>query len=297
VRWCGTAVVLVSLRDVRFTYAFTEQPALDGISLELQPGLLHGVVGMNASGKSTLCALIRGVIPHFHEGTLEGEVQVLGRDLLDWDPADLSQTIGCVFDNPFTQVSGIKDTVFEEIAIGLENLGMPREAMIERVQEVVEQFGLQALIRKNPNELSGGQRQKVAFASIIAMDNDFIVIDEPTSQLDPEASEEVFEVIGELRRLGKSVVLVEHKIDLLAEYADSIVVMKEGRVVMHGPTRDVFTSNSLLDANVPPPEVTALARRLEDAGKGLPFTPITRTEAYRAISQRLEGVPRGHHTA
>jgi energy-coupling factor transport system ATP-binding protein len=297
VRRCGTAVVLVSLRDVRFTYAFTERPALDGISLELQPGLLHGVVGMNASGKSTLCALIRGVIPHFHEGTLEGEVQVLGRDLLDWDPADLSQTIGCVFDNPFTQVSGIKDTVFEEIAIGLENLGMPREAMIERVQEVVEQFGLQALIRKNPNELSGGQRQKVAFASIIAMDTDFIVIDEPTSQLDPEASEEVFEVIGELRRLGKSVVLVEHKIDLLAEYADSIVVMKEGRVVMHGPTRDVFMSNSLLDANVPPPEVTALARRLEDAGKGLPFTPITRTEAYRAISQRLEGVPRGHHTA
>jgi ABC-type sugar transport system ATPase subunit len=89
VRWCGTtAMVLVSLRDVRFTYAFTERPALDGISLELQPGLLHGVVGMNASGKSTLCDLIRGVIPHFHEGTLEGEVQVLGRSLLDWDPAD-----------------------------------------------------------------------------------------------------------------------------------------------------------------------------------------------------------------
>jgi energy-coupling factor transport system ATP-binding protein len=297
VRWRGIDMVLVSLRDVRFTYAFTERPALDGISLELQPGLLHGVVGMNASGKSTLCALIRGVIPHFHEGTLEGEVQVLGKSLLDWDPADLSQSIGCVFDNPFTQISGIKDTVFEEIAIGLENLGVPRDAMIERVKDVVEQLGLQALIRKNPNELSGGQRQKVAFASIIAMDTDFIVIDEPTSQLDPEASEEVFEVIGQLKRLGKSVVLVEHKIDLMAQYADRIVVMKEGKVAMYGPTRDVLTSTALADANVPAPEVTALAWRLQDAGKGLPFVPITRTEAYRAISQRMEGVPRGHRTA
>lgn len=296
-RRCGGAVVLVSLHDVRFTYAFTERPALDGVTLELEPGLLHGVVGMNASGKSTLCALIRGVVPHFHEGTLEGDVQVLGRDLSDWDPADLSQTIGCVFDNPFTQISGIKDTVFEEIAIGLENLGVPREAMIQRVKEVVERLGLQALIRKNPNELSGGQRQKVAFASIIAMDTDFIVIDEPTSQLDPEASEEIFGVIDQLRRHGKSVVLVEHKIDLLARYADSIVVMKEGRVVMHGPTRDVLTSDALLDANVPPPEVTALARDLADAGKELPFMPITRSEAYQAISRRMEGRPRGHHTA
>lgn len=296
-RWYGTVVVLVSLRDVRFTYAFTERPALDGITLELEPGLVHGVVGMNASGKSTLCALIRGIIPHFHEGTLEGEVQVLGRNLLDWEPAELSQTIGCVFDNPFTQISGIKDTVFEEMAIGLENLGVPRDAMIERVEEVVEQHGLQALIRKNPNELSGGQRQKVAFASIIAMDTDFIVIDEPTSQLDPEASEAVFDVIGQLKRLGKSVVLVEHKIDLMAQYVDNIVVMKEGKIVMHGPTRDVLTSTTLADANVPAPEVTTLAWRLKEAGKELPFVPITRMEAYRAVSQRMEEVPHGHHTA
>ncbi len=278
----------MSLRDVRFTYAYTDRPALDGITLELEPGLLHGVVGMNASGKSTLCALIRGIIPHFHEGTLEGEVRVLGKGLLDWDPAELSQTVGCVFDNPFTQISGIKDTVFEEIAMGLENLGVPRDEMIERVEAVVERLGLQALIRKNPNELSGGQRQKVAFASIIAMDTDFIVIDEPTSQLDPEASEAVFGIIGELKNLGKSIVLVEHKVDLMAQYADRIVVMKEGKVVMDGPTRDVLTSTALADANVPAPEVTELAWRLRDTGRGLPFLPITRAEAYRAVTQRMK---------
>jgi energy-coupling factor transport system ATP-binding protein len=289
-------MALVSLRDVRFTYAYTDSPALDGITLELEPGLLHGVVGMNASGKSTLCALIRGIIPHFHEGTLEGEVRVLGKGLLDWDPAELSQTVGCVFDNPFTQISGIKDTVFEEIAMGLENLGVPRDEMIERVETVVERLGLQALIRKNPNELSGGQRQKVAFASIIAMDTDFIVIDEPTSQLDPEASEAVFGIIGELKNLGKSIVLVEHKVDLMAQYADRIVVMKAGKAVMDGPTRDVLTSTALADANVPAPEVTELAWRLRDAGRELPFSPITRAEAYRAVTQRMKELHRDHRT-
>jgi energy-coupling factor transport system ATP-binding protein len=254
------------------------------------------VVGMNASGKSTLCALIRGIIPHFHEGTLEGEVRVLGKGLLDWDPAELSQTVGCVFDNPFTQISGIKDTVFEEIAMGLENLGVPRDEMIERVEAVVERLGLQALIRKNPNELSGGQRQKVAFASIIAMDTDFIVIDEPTSQLDPEASEAVFGIIGELKNLGKSIVLVEHKVDLMAQYADRIVVMKAGKAVMDGPTRDVLTSTALADANVPAPEVTELAWRLRDAGRELPFSPITRAEAYRAVTQRMKELHRDHRT-
>ena len=286
----------MSLRDVRFTYAYTDSPALDGITLELEPGLLHGVVGMNASGKSTLCALIRGIIPHFHEGTLEGEVRVLGKGLLDWDPAELSQTVGCVFDNPFTQISGIKDTVFEEIAMGLENLGVPRDEMIERVEAVVERLGLQALIRKNPNELSGGQRQKVAFASIIAMDTDFIVVDEPTSQLDPEATEEVFGIIGELKDLGKSIMLVEHKVDLMARYADRIVVMKAGKVVTDGPTRDVLTSTALADANVPPPEVTELAWRLRDAGRELPFLPITRPEAYRAVTQRMKELHRDHRT-
>jgi energy-coupling factor transport system ATP-binding protein len=290
-------MALVSLRDVRFTYAYAEAPSLDGITLELEPGMLHGIVGMNASGKTTLCGLIRGIIPHFHKGELEGEVEVLGRNLLDWDPAELSRTIGCVFDNPFTQISGIKDTVFEEIAIGLENLGVPHELMIERVEKVVEQLGIQDLIRKNPNELSGGQRQKVAFASIIAMDADVIVIDEPTSQLDPEASEAVFGIIGGLKDRGKSIVLVEHKIDLIAEYADTVTVLREGKIAMTGPTSDVLTSDALADSGVPSPEVTDLAWRLQAAGKPLPFMPVTRAEAHRAVRSRIKEVTRANRIA
>lgn len=287
-------MVLAALRDVRFTYAYAESRALDGVTLDIDTGLLHGIVGPNASGKSTLCALLRGIIPHFHEGRLEGEVEILGRALLDWDPAELSRTIGCVFDNPFTQISGIKETVFEEIAIGLENLGVPRAEMIERVEEVVEQLSIQPLVHKNPNELSGGQRQKVAFASIVAMDADVIVIDEPTSQLDPEASEAVFAIIGDLKERGKSIVLVEHKIDLLAEYADRLTVMRDGRVAATGTTHEVLASAGLAALGVPVPEVTELAGRLRAAGRPLATTPVTRAEAMAAVSTRIREVSRAH---
>jgi len=287
-------VVLVSIKNVGFTYAYSEEPALTNVSLEILPGLLYGVVGLNASGKSTLCSLIRGLIPHFHDGELTGTVEILGKNLTDWDPAELSRQIGYVFQNPFTQISGVKDTVFEEIALGLENLGVPREEMISRVNEVVAQLGIEALIEKNPNELSGGQRQKVAFASIIAMDADFIVIDEPTSQLDPDASEAVFGIIRDLKKRGKSIILVEHKIDLMAEYADRIIVMKEGRIVMEGDVREVLTSPTLDDAQVPRPEVTELALALERAGRPLSSVPITRAEAQLLVRERMEGLARAH---
>lgn len=287
-------MALATLRDVHFSYMYAEEEALKGVTLELEPGLLHGIVGLNSSGKTTLCALLRGIIPHFHTGTLTGEVEVLGRSLLDWDPAELSQSIGCVFDNPFTQISGIRDTVFEEIGFGLENLGVPRAQIIERLVQVIEQLGIGAIADKNPNELSGGQRQKVAFASIIAMDADVIIIDEPTSQLDPEASEAVFEIIAQLKERGKSIVLVEHKVDLMAEYADTITVMHEGRVIRHGPTGEVFRDPELETFGVRPPEVAEFAWRLERLGKPLPSFPVTRSQAMSAVSQRLQEAGRGN---
>lgn len=260
-------MVLATLRGVSFTYAYTDEPALRDINLELEDGLLYGVIGPNASGKTTLCALLRGIIPHFHEGELEGSVEIRGRDLLDWDPAELSPTIGYVFENPFTQMSGIKETVFEEIALGLENLGRPRDEVIARVDEVIAQLELGKLVAKNPNELSGGQRQKVAFASIIAMDSDVIVIDEPTSQLDPESADAVFAIIADLKARGKSIVLVEHKMDLVAQYADRVIALAGGRVILEGPTAEVFASSELVKAQIARPEVTDFAAALAAVGR------------------------------
>lgn len=287
-------MALASLRDVRFTYAYAEESALRGMTLDLELGKLHGVVGLNSSGKTTLCSLLRGLIPHFHEGELSGEVNILDRSLLDWDPAQLSSAVGCVFDNPFTQISGIRSTVYEEIALGLENLGIEHAEMIDRVERVVDQLGLGHLIEKNPNELSGGQRQKVAFAAIIAMDADVMVIDEPTSQLDPESSEEVFQIIANLKNQGKSIVLVEHKIDLLAQFADTITVLHNGTVALHGPTREILGSPELGTFGVSAPEVTEFARRLAEAGRPLPDIPITRVEATEAVAKRIDEVRHAH---
>ena len=280
---------LATLRDVSFTYAYTDEPALRNIDLTLEKGLLYAIVGPNASGKTTLGALLRGIVPHFHEGELTGTVEVLGRDLLEWEPAELSRDIGCVFENPFTQISGIKETVFEEIALGLENLGTPVDEIIERVNGVIEQLELQKLVAKNPNELSGGQRQKVAFASIIAMDADTIVIDEPTSQLDPESSDAVFAIIADLKSRGKSIVLIEHKMDLVAQYADRVIALNGGRLVLEGTTHEVFTSPLLVEADIARPEVTDLADALAREGRPLKSTPVTRAEAAELIGARMKG--------
>ncbi|ATG53007.1 ABC transporter ATP-binding protein [Brachybacterium vulturis] len=289
-------MALIEMRDVNFTYAYADAPALQGVNLVLQPGLLYGVVGRNASGKSTLCNVMRGIVPNFHDGELTGDVDVLGTPLRDWDPAELSRRIGYVFQNPFTQISGIRDTVFEEIALGLEHLGVDREQMIARVIEVVHELGIEALVEKDPNGLSGGQRQKVAFASILAMDADVLVIDEPTSQLDPESTEEVFAIIRRLKEKGKSIILVEHSIDLLAEYVDRIIVLDGGRVTAEGPAQDVLTSPALDAAGVPRPEVTEIAHRLEAQGRGLDTTPITKDAARTVLSARLQETSRDHST-
>lgn len=288
------------MRDVAFTYTNGEEPALHHIDLTLEPGLVYGIVGRNASGKSTLCNLIRGIVPHFHSGDLTGQVEVLGTRLEDWDPAALSQQIGYVFQNPFTQISGIRDTVFEEIALGLENLGMSREDMIQRVIDVVTQLRLEPIIGKNPNGLSGGQRQKVAFASILAMDSDFLVIDEPTSQLDPESSQEVFTIIRGLKDRGRSVVLVEHKIDLMAAYADRIIVMDRGTVLAEGPAADILVSDEMITAGVPRPEVAAVVMALAARGVDLGRIPITREDArdliaaHRTAQEEATDVDRTH---
>lgn len=282
------------MRDVTFTYLHAEEAALEGVNLTLEPGLVYGVVGRNASGKSTLCNVIRGIVPHFHDGELTGDVRVLGTSLSDWDPAVLSQQIGYVFQNPFTQISGIRDTVFEEIALGLENMGVDRDATIERVVGVVRELGIEGLIAKNPNELSGGQRQKVAFASILAMEADFLVIDEPTSQLDPESSEAIFAIIRRLKERGTSIVLVEHKIDLIAEYADRVIVMERGTVAAEGLAAEVLASPVLEAAGVAQPEVTRVAARLAAEGRALERTPITREDARQLIEARVQEVADVH---
>ena len=186
--------------------------------------------------------------------------------------------MGYIFQNPFTQISGVRKTVFEEIALGLENLGVPKAQMIEKVIEVAKLLKIEELLLNDPNRLSGGQRQRVAFASIIAMDSDIFVIDEPTSQLDPEGTERIFEIIHMLKEQGKTIILVEHKVDLIAEYADEVLVFQKGRLLKKGDARTVLSDLELLEHGTMLPQAVILERELRLNGIVLPKVPVTTEE-------------------
>lgn len=147
----------IVLSNITYRYPLTDFDALHNVNFCFEEGKFYGVIGPNGAGKTTLCSLVKGLIPGFFQGELTGEVQILGKRMEDWDESELTSRVGYIFQNPFTQISGVKDTVFEEIAIGLENLRMPKEEIISRVVDIVRLIGIEDLIELNPNELSGGR--------------------------------------------------------------------------------------------------------------------------------------------
>ncbi|XCP84390.1 ABC transporter ATP-binding protein [Roseburia hominis] len=276
----------IELKNVSYTYPLTKEPALKNITCSLEKGKFYGVIGENAGGKTTFCNLLRGLIPHFYKGKLEGEVLIEGEDIRNVNVDILSTKMGYIFQNPFTQISGVRKTVFEEIALGLENLGVPKEEMIRKVIEVAELLKIESLLKNDPNRLSGGQRQRVAFASIIAMNMDIFVIDEPTSQLDPEGTESIFEIIHMLKEQGKTIILVEHKIDLMAEYADEVLVIQNGELVRKGPVHEVLSDLSLMRQGAMLPQAVLLAQELDRHGIRLRKTPVTTEECVQMLKER-----------
>lgn len=275
----------IELQHVSFSYALSNKKALNDVSFTFEKGRFYGVIGENGGGKTSLCSLIRGLIPHFYKGEFSGHVLYDGMDMSEMDVDALSVDIGYVFQNPFTQISGVKKTVFEEVALGLENLGIPPKEIVERVVAVLELLDIGHLAQNNPTELSGGQRQRVAFASIIVMDPDILVIDEPTSQLDPEGSQQIFRIIEQLKKRDKTIILVEHKIDMIAAYCDEVLVVKDGSIVKYGTTQEVLSDVGLPALGVKLPEAAQLAYELAEAGIPLPSIPITDEECCRMIRE------------
>lgn len=247
---------VISLEHVGYRYPLGREDAVRDVSFQVEQGQVCALLGANGSGKTTICNLIRGFIPRFYRGETTGLVQLAGRPVEQYDDAELTETVGYSFQNPFTQMSGVKDNVREEIAYALENLGVERETMAARVDAMIELLHLGDIADANPLELSGGQRQRVAIAAVLVTDPPIVVLDEPTSQLDPQSTEDVFNIIALLKRQGKTVILVEHKIDLVARYSDLVILMEGGRVAMSGPARRVLTDPQVLDHGGQLPEVT-----------------------------------------
>ena len=280
--------VCIEFKDVSYAYPLTNKAAVKHLNCKLESGKCYGIIGPNAGGKTTFCNLMRGLCPKFYGGILKGDVIVNGKSTREWEDEELSVQIGYVFQDPFAQVSGIKETVFEEIGMGLENLGVETEEMIQRILEISKMVNVEALLQKNPLALSGGQCQRVAFASVLALNSDIIVIDEPTSQLDPEGTESVFAIIKAMKDKQKTIILVEHKIDLIAEYADDVLVLKDGELIAVGDKNEILTDITLMEKGVALPQVVLLAVKLQKAG--LPFTkiPVTEKQAIEMIGQAMK---------
>jgi len=232
---------VVEVDNLRYRYPGRETLALDGISFAAESGQFLGVVGPNSSGKSTLCHALVGLVPHFYKGAIGGRVIVAGEDVHKTTVAEMSRRVGLVFQNPFTQMTGGKLTVYEEAAFGLEYTGVPRDEMMVRIEKALRLLGLWEVRDRSPFALSGGQMQRLAIASVLAMEPDVLVLDEPTSQLDPSGTREVFDAVAALCRQGMTVIMAEHKIELLAAHADRILVLHEGKLVTDDTPRNVFS--------------------------------------------------------
>ena len=250
------------LKNINYKYLLGEKEVLKNINLEIEKGDFLAIVGKNSSGKTTLCNVLRGFIPSFYKGELQGEVIFRDKPILEYTSGEIAQKIGFVFQNPFTQISGVKETVYDELAFGLENLGLEVEYIKNRVEEVLELLEIKDLKHKNPYELSGGQCQKVALASIIAMNPEVLIIDEPTSQLDPKGTEDIFKIISVMAEQGKTIILVEHKLELISKYAKNVIVLDDGEILLKGKTKEILSNKILLEKEIGMTQYTMLAYNL-----------------------------------
>ncbi|MDH5794493.1 MAG: ATP-binding cassette domain-containing protein [Candidatus Bathyarchaeota archaeon] len=277
---------IVEAENLRYTYPIGTKPAFEDVTVEIEKGEFVLLTGPSGCGKTTLCRCLNGLIPHFYSGRLEGEITVAGLKVTEHPIHELAQHVGLVFQNPENQLFAL--SVEKDVAFGLENLGVTREEIRKRVDWALKTTGTYDLKDRPPYELSGGQQQRVAIASVLAMQPEIMVLDEPTSFLDPVGARQIFEVIDGLNKdLGMTIILVEHRLDLTTKYANRVIVMEKGRIVLDGDPREVFSSEEAWLIGVGLPKATRLYHFLKERGMYLKNVPLSAEEAYQAVTGAL----------
>jgi energy-coupling factor transport system ATP-binding protein len=257
---------MLELTNVSYRYAGYARPVLHDVDLRLDDGEIVGLVGPNEAGKSTLCLVASGLAPASIGGVVSGTVSIDGVPVAGLRTHELAQRVVVGFQNPNTQRSGIAATVFEEIALGPMNLGLTVAETVARTHDAVARLRLEAIIERDPQELSGGQAQLVAIASLLAMRPRHVILDEPTAQLDPAGTRLMGEALQALASVGTSLLVAEHKTDLLERVCTRIVVIDDGRIVLNGPTAATLSDPGLVALGVEPPSRVRLARAIAAGG-------------------------------
>ena len=257
---------MFELLDASYRYPGYAKEVLHDVSLRISDGEIVGLVGPNEAGKSTLCLVASGLAPASIGGTLRGTLTIDGVAAAGLETHELAERVVVGFQNPNTQRSGIAATVFEEIALGPMNLGLPVEDTVARTRDAIARLRLEAIVRRDPQRLSGGQSQLVGIASLLAMRPRHVILDEPTAQLDPAGTRLVGEALRALADTGTSLLVAEHKTDLLDGLCTRVVAIDAGRIVRDGPVREVLDDPSLAELGVEPPARARLTRAFLERG-------------------------------
>jgi len=280
-------MAIIETKNLTYTYPGATKPSIRDVSLTIEKGEFAILTGPSGCGKTTLCRCFNGLIPHFYAGQIEGELTVAGLQVTEHQIYEMAQRVGLVFQNPENQLFAL--SVEKDVAFGLENLGMPRDEIRKRVDWALQTTGIEELRERAPHELSGGQQQRVAIACVLAMQPGIMVFDEPTSFLDPLGAQKIFEVINELnKKLGVTVILVEHRLDLASKYADHVVIIDEGKIVLNGKPREIFNSETARLIGVGIPKATQLWQLLQENGIQLEGVPTSSDEATKLLREVLK---------
>ncbi len=251
---------VITVENLRYRYPHTKELALDGVDFSVEKGEFIGIIGENGAGKSTLSQAIMGLVPQFYKGAYGGKIMVDGLEAGKTPVAQLCGHVGLVFQNPFNQLSGAKDNVYEEVAFGMQNLGVPAEEMKKRVEEALKLLDIWQYRDRNPFDLSGGQMQRVAIASVLVMRPDVMILDEPTSQLDPQGSDEVFQAVEKLTNSGITILMIEQKIEKMAAYCDRILLLHKGKQIAFDTPQKVFSLKNLEEYGILAPAFTRICK-------------------------------------
>ena len=274
---------LIEFADFSFKYLGADSLALRKISLNIEEGEYVVITGPSGCGKTTLCRAINGLVPQFHRGYIAGNVIVDGKNTRENSVAELAPIAGLVFQEPENQLVTLN--VEREIAFGPENLGVEPDEIRRRVEELIDMLDIEHLREKHPHEMSGGEQQRVAMAATLALKPKVLVADEPTSNLDPQSAETILDLIADLNRRDMTVVLVEHRLDLVSKDASRVVLMDKGSIVADGEPRDVLTKDICQEIGVGIPKATQLYKRLRERGFSFDKVPLTGAELATLVQE------------
>ena len=272
------------LEKVSYIYPNAKETVLKDISLTINKGEFLGIIGATGAGKTTLCLALTGIVPQFYGGRFFGKIVIAGLDSLEHPVSELASHVGIVFEDPEVQITAT--SVENEIAFALENLCVPREEILRRIPIVLKSVRLEGFEKKNPQELSGGQKQRLAIAAALALQPDLLILDEPTSQLDPIGSQEVFTTVRELKQeLGVTIVMVSHAAEEMAEFCDRIALLSEGKLIAVGTPDEIYAEVDLLQQNkLRPPEVSQAFNLIRQKGINISKIPVTLQSGIEALS-------------